>query len=355
MSASLKILVVEDNRTNLALMEMLVRQVPNCVPISFDCPKELMARLPELEFDLAIVDYQMPEMNGVELISAIRDDPRFAERPFVMVTADRDQKTKFDAIHAGAVEFLTKPIEPVEFKARIRNLARLAEAQRKLSDHAAWLRAEVDAATLELRRREEEIINRLTLAAGYKDQETAVHTVRMSRYSAILARTLGLPEDLCRDIQLAAPMHDIGKVGIRDDVLLKTGKLDDKERAHMNQHTAIGGAILDGSDCDLLRLAAEIARTHHQRWDGRGYPAGLAGEEIPLVGRICAVADVFDALTTARPYKDAWSVERAFDLLRDEAGKQFDPRCVSAFIAARDQILEVKVQMPDMQNAQAAA
>jgi putative two-component system response regulator len=347
MPAEIRVLIVEDNRTNLMLMEMLVRQVPNCRAISFTDPQAVVADLATLEFDIAIVDYQMPGMNGIELIGAIRKAPHAADKPVVMVTADRDARIRLDAIHAGAMEFLNKPIEPIEFKARIANLARLSEAQRKLENQAEWLRAEVDKATLELRRREEEIINRLALAAGYKDRETGAHTIRMARYCGILARRLGLPEETCRDIQLAAPMHDIGKVGIRDNVLLKNGSLDAAERAHINEHTAIGGRILAGSQCDLLRLASEIAVSHHERWDGAGYPAGLAGDAIPLSGRIAAVADVFDALTTARPYKAAWSVDRAFAHLREQAGSQFDPDCVRAFELGREEIEATMRSVPE--------
>lgn len=299
----LNVLIVEDNRSNLMLMEMLVRQIGDCGVLSYSDPARLLADLPGIGFDIALVDYQMPGMNGIELIAAIRADRRFAEKPIVMITADDGADLRLRAIRAGAVEFLAKPLEPVEFKARLTNLARLCEVQLKLADQAEWLRSEVEKATLELRRREEEIINRLTLAAGYKDQETADHTLRMARYSALIARELGLSDAFCRDIQLAAPMHDIGKVGIRDDVLLKQGSLTPAERAHVDTHTSIGAAILEGSSCDLLQLAATIAVSHHEHWDGTGYPKGLAGEDIPLVGRIAAVADVFDALTSTRAYK----------------------------------------------------
>ncbi|KAB2950306.1 MAG: response regulator [Rhizobiaceae bacterium] len=347
MPANLTILIVEDNRTNLMLMEMLVRQVPNCDVIAYDRPSDVVRDLGSLSFDIALIDYQMPSMNGTELITAIRADKAFTDKPLVMVTADHDAMTRVNAIRAGAVEFLHKPIEPVEFKARITNLARLVDVQRKLADKAEWLRSEVDKATVELRRREEEIINRLTRAAGYKDMETGAHTLRMARYSGLLARALGLPEALSRDIQLAAPMHDIGKVGIRDDVLLKNGALSEAEREHINQHTSIGGAILDGSACDLLRLATDIAVSHHERWDGTGYPAGLKAEQIPLAGRIAAVADVFDALTTERPYKAAWPVDRAFEHIRNESGRQFDPACVAAFERCRGQVVEVMRACPD--------
>lgn len=347
------VLLVEDNRTNLTLMEMLVRQVPNCRPLAFSDPCELAARLAEIVYDIAIVDYQMPGMNGIKLIELLRAAEGGEDKPIVMVTADRETDIKLGAIRAGAMEFLTKPLEPVEFKARLANLARLSLAQRALADRADWLRSEVDKATAELRRREEEVIERLTIAAGYKDRETAQHTIRMARYCGLLARELGMDEAHCRDIQLAAPMHDIGKVGIRDAVLLKQGPLSDDERAHINEHTRIGAAILANPESDLLKLAAEIAAAHHEKWDGTGYPFGIGGEAIPLVGRIAAVADVFDALTSARPYKPAWSVARAFDLLDAEAGTHFDPRCVAAFKRCRADVERVMGDYPDPEQAAA--
>jgi putative two-component system response regulator len=343
----LKVLIVEDDRSNLMLMEMLVRQLDGCRVLSYADPAVLLRHLPDIDFDVAVIDYQMPGMNGVDLIEAIRADCRFAEKPIVMVTADNDVDLRLRAIRAGAVEFLTKPIEPVEFKARMKNLARLCEVQLKLANQADWLRSEVEKATQELRRREEEIIHRLTLAAGYKDQDTAAHTLRMARYSGLIARELGLSEPFCRDIQLAAPMHDIGKVGIRDDVLLKQGRLTDQERLHINEHARIGAAILADSESDLLRLAGTIAVSHHERWDGTGYPSGLAGEAIPLVGRIAAVADVFDALTSERSYKSAWSVDRAFQHLREESGRQFDPECTAAFERRRADVLAIMRDHPD--------
>ncbi len=347
MARNLDILIVEDNRTNLMFIEMLVRQIPNCNALTYSSPVDLLRDLDSVDFELALLDYQMPGMNGVDLISEIRSVERLSDRPIVMITADRDAATRMSAIRAGAIDFLEKPIEPVEFKTRLGNLLRLCEAQKQLADRAEWLRGEVEKATRELRRREEEIISRLTLAAGYKDRETAGHTFRMARYSALLAGELGFDAESCRDIQLAAPMHDIGKVGIRDAVLLKNDGLDDDERQHMNEHAAIGAAILDGSDCGLLRLASEIAVSHHERWDGKGYPSGLSGTGIPLVGRIAAVADVFDALTSERPYKDAWTTDRAFAYLREQAGIQFDPGCVAAFERIRPKIEEIRLRHRD--------
>ena len=347
MNDKLTVLIVDDNRTNLALMDMLVRKLPNCATLLHTEPASVLASLDTIRFDIAIFDYQMPVFNGVELTRAIKAVPRFADKPIVMVTVDHDTEIKMQALEAGAVEFLHKPIEPVEFKTRIRNLGALCDAQKRLSNQSEWLRLEVDKATSELRGREEEIVHRLARAAGYKDRETALHTQRVARYSSILARNLGLSDEECRDIQIAAPMHDIGKVGIRDDVLLKNGFLTDDERRHMAEHTRIGSAILADSQCGLLRLAADIARTHHERWDGTGYPVGLKGDNIPLVGRITAVADVFDALTSVRPYKTAWTLAHAFNYLHEQSGKQFDPACVTAFDRGREDISVIMSMMPD--------
>lgn len=336
-----RVLIIEDNRTNLMMLERLVGQVEGCIALPFADPLAVRSQIDSLLYDIALIDYQMPGMDGIALIRAMRTAPGYADQPLVMITADQEKSIRLDAIKAGAVEFLNKPIDPVEFRARLANIVRLSVVQRQLADRAEWLRAEVDKATVELREREEEIIHRLALASGYKDRETAEHTVRMARYCRYIAEGLGLDEELCRDIELAAPMHDIGKVGIRDAVLLKPGRLDPDERAHMNEHTAIGGAILGNSKSRLMRLASEIAEAHHERWDGSGYPRGLRGDAIPLVGRIAAVADVFDALTTERPYKAAWPLDEALAYVQEKAGSEFDPECVGAICKARSRVAAI--------------
>jgi len=338
MDRQMKVVVVDDDRTNLMLVEMLVGKFLNCQVMPFLSARQALAGLIDQDFDAAIVDYKMPEMDGVAFINELRKNPRHADKPIVMVTVDKASDVKLAALDAGAVEFLQKPIEPIEFRVRMRNILRLAEAQRNLADRAAWLNEEIDKATVSLRWREEEIIRRLTNAASFKDKETGLHTVRMAHYCTVLAHQLGQDHEYCRNIQLAAPMHDIGKVAIRDAVLSKAGALTDDEWAEMKTHTQIGGEILADSKCELLQLAAEIALTHHERWDGKGYPRGLSGNEIPLSGRIAAVADVFDALTTERPYKQAWSMDRALRYLEEEAGQQFDPDCVRAFMLCRNEV-----------------
>ena len=330
----MNILVVDDNKTNLVLLKKLVATVEGCKAIGFSSPEDALHAMPELDFDIGVIDFQMPVYNGVDLLVEIRRFEKYRDKPFVVVTADGDTAIRMTALNAGAIDFLTKPINPLEFQARIRNLVALTTARNQLADRAEWLRTEVEKVVKELREREQEIIYRLTLAASYKDPETAMHTLRVGAYSEAIALAYGLPEEICADIRLAAPMHDIGKVGIPDAVLLKRGLYTDNEREQMQCHTSIGSRILEHSRSSLLQLAAEIAGAHHERWDGQGYPHRLAGKEIPLAGRIVAIADSFDALTTARPYKEPWTIEKTIQHIQERAGSQFDPECVEAFLRA---------------------
>jgi putative two-component system response regulator len=342
-----RILLVEDDPTNRTIMERLVERIHGCQAISFNNPLDLLAALDTIEFDVGIVDYLLPHLNGIELIKEVHQHPAHTDKPMVIVTADKDREIRIEALTSGAVDFLNKPLEIVEFKARVRNLTKLAEAKRKLSVRAEWLKEEVDRATTELRKRGEEIVHRLILASEYKDLDTAMHTLRMANFCELIAEELGMSLDFRRDLKMAAPMHDIGKVGIPDRIMRKHGPLTPEEREEINRHTEIGASILQGSSCRLLQVATQIAATHHERWDGSGYPHGLRGEEIPLVGRIAAVADVFDALTTERPYKSAWTNEQAFRFLEEKAGSEFDPECVAAFLSKRKEVEEIKAKFAD--------
>lgn len=337
----MRILVVDDNNTNLKLLTRLVKKVENCEPVAFSTPDEVLSALPELDFDVALIDYQMPVYNGVELFTEIVRFEKYANVPVVFITADKDMTTRMAALNAGAIDFITKPVNPVEFNARLHNIVSLTVARRQLANQAEWLRQEVENAVQALRLREQEIIERLTLAAGYKDPETSRHTLRVAAYSEIIAREMGLTEQFCTDLRLAAPMHDIGQVAMPDTVMLKQGKLTESEYRQMQSHTQIGADILAQAHSSLLQLASEIAVSHHERWDGQGYPNRLAGDAIPLSGRIVCVADNFDALTTERPYKPAWSYERTVEHVMGRAGTQFDPACVAAFERALPKIREI--------------
>jgi putative two-component system response regulator len=286
-------------------------------------------------------------MNGVELIRRLRAQDLHRDIPLLVVTAHDEDDIRLDALQAGATDFLSKPVNAVEFRARFLNIVMTRRAQVELKDRAAWLQRRVAEATKRLIEQEEELIIRLTRAAEYRDNETGQHIVRVAAYAREIAEELGCDEEQSRLISLATPMHDIGKVAVSDTILLKAGSLDPDEWDQMKQHTVAGADFLSGGECDLIRLGAEIARSHHERWDGTGYPQGLAGEAIPLAARIVAVADVFDALTSRRPYKPAWPVEMARWHIEGESGSHFDPACVRAFVARFPRILRIREQSPD--------
>lgn len=342
----MRILLVDDNSTNLAFLKKLVENLGYQV-LAYDSPEAVLADMPDLDYDVAVIDYLMPAYTGVELLAEIGRFSKYRDKPTVFVTADYDMSVRMLALDAGAIDFLTKPVDPFEFQARMRNLGALVEARNQLAEKAEWLRQEVEKAVRELRAREEEIIERLTIAASYKDLDTAKHTRRVGAFSEAIAMAYGLDPEHCRDIRLASPMHDIGKVGIPDAILLKRGKLTEQEFEEMQHHTLVGRSILQESKSSLLQLAAQIAATHHERWDGQGYPHRLSGDDIPLEGRIVALADNFDALTTARPYKEAWSVERTVEHIKARAGSQFDPACVSAFLKALPTIMRIMLENID--------
>ncbi|WP_181705128.1 HD domain-containing phosphohydrolase [Chthonobacter rhizosphaerae] len=343
----MKALLIDDNPTNLFMLSKLVQNAGLADVVSFKDPVAALAEAKVVQFDIVLCDYMMPGLDGLQVVKALRALPDYADVPIVMVTTVDQKQVCYDALEAGATDFLTKPVDMAEVKARVRNLASLRDMQNKMRDRAEWLSAEVRKATYEMSLLEEEIILRLSRASEYRDSDTGAHVVRMARTCREIAEELGMTNQFCRDIYLAAPMHDIGKIGVPDAILRKPGALTADERALMQTHTAVGASILAGSDSRLIRLAAEIAETHHERWNGSGYPRGLAGTMIPISGRIAAAADVFDALVSPRPYKDAWPVQKAVDYLVENAGTQFDPKVVAAFQARLHRILRILEEQPD--------
>lgn len=327
----MRVIIVEDNTTNLAVLCGLVGRMDDVTCEGFADPGEAMAHLLTHSCDLAIVDFLMPGMNGLELIHAMRSLPQHAHVPIVMITADADRQLRLSAIAKGATDFLTKPVDPAELRSRVSNLLALRRAQNALADQAATLAREVEVATAHLRRREEEIVYRLARAIEFRDNETSEHVNRVAQVSRIIAEEMQQTESFVRVLALAAPLHDVGKIGVPDSILNKPGKLDAGERAIMQQHAVIGAEILADGDSDLVRMAAAVAASHHERWDGTGYPHGLSGSSIPLSARITAVADVFDALCSERSYKPAWPIEAAREEILRSAGSHFDPTCVAAF------------------------
>jgi len=334
-------LLVDDSRSVLNFLKRHIEAEGLVEATTFLDPVAALACARERVFDLVLVDYEMPHMDGISFIRTLRTLPGCADIPIAMITSRQTDDVKMEALQAGATDFLPKQPQSVEMTVRLRNLIQLGAAVRKLNDRAAHLASEVAAATRKLGEREEEIILRLALAVEYRDNDTGEHTLRVARYSRIIAEQLGLPPRLCRDIYLAAPLHDVGKVAIPDHILLKPGRLTDDEMAVIRTHATIGEKILADSSCELIQLGAQIAAGHHERWDGAGYPNGLQADEIPVAARVVAVADVFDALTTRRPYKEPMPLDVARDYLVENQGRQFDPACVEAFLSRWDEVVEI--------------
>jgi putative two-component system response regulator len=334
-------LLVDDSRSALDFLKRLIEADGLVQATAFLDPLQAIATARECDFDIVLVDYEMPKMDGITFIRELRSLPKFADIPIVMVTSIQTDDVRLKALEAGATDFLPKRPQAMEMNVRLRNLIKLGAAVRKLNNQAAHLAIEVAAATQKLQEREEEIILRLALAVEYRDNDTGEHTLRVAKYSRIIAEELGLSPRLCRDIYLAAPLHDVGKVAIPDGILLKPGKLDGDEMAIIRTHAAIGGRILADSHCELIQLGAIIAGNHHERWDGSGYPNGLKQLEIPIAARIVTVADVFDALTTKRPYKEAMPLPKAREYLEDKKEIEFDPACVDAFLSRWEDVASI--------------
>lgn len=343
------VMIVEDNATVLALMVQFISKIAGVVAEGLADPIEALERVSE-RTDLIVVDCWMPGMHGVDFVRTIRANPVLRTIPIIMITLDGDQALRFEAIEAGATDFLTKPVSPVELRARAGNLLALRQAQNTLLQRAQSLELDIATATSNLRLREEEVIGRLARAIEYRDGTTGDHVSRVGAVTRIIGEELGLNADMLRNLWLAAPLHDVGKIGVPDAILNKPGGLDADELALMRRHVEIGAAILRDSETDLVHMACEIASNHHEKWDGTGYPKGLRGEAIPLSARITAIADVFDALCSDRPYKQAWTTQEAYDEIIREAGGHFDPLCVAAFARGWNRILEV-MQQPDIEMA----
>ncbi len=337
----MKVAIIDDVQMNVILIKHLVLKLPDAEPVCFTDPVAALDWCLANDPDLIIVDYMMPGLSGTELVGRFRE--RYQDTPVLMVTANHETELRHQALAQGVTDFLNKPINNTEFLARAKNMLALRRSHNYLTD-------EVRKATAQLVAQERETIFCLARAAEYRDPETGAHILRMAHYSRLIAQHLGLPQDQQDLLLQAAPMHDIGKVGTPDMILLKPGKLTPEEFAVMKQHAVIGYEILNANSSPLLKVAAEIAHTHHEKFDGSGYPRGLKDENIALFGRIVAVADVFDALTSARPYKKAWPIEDACQLIRDGSGAHFDPACVAAFFADFDAVLAIQAQFVDEED-----
>ncbi|WP_207393600.1 response regulator [Duganella aceris] len=315
------ILAVDDEASNLQLLRHVLQDQYRLL-FAKDGPRALELARQERP-QLILLDVMMPGMTGYETCRLLKADPVTAAIPVIFVTALSEASDEVVGFDAGAVDYITKPVSPPIVRARVRTHLSLVGVD-------------------ELKRTRLEIVQRLGLAAEYKDNETGLHVIRMSHYSRILGLALGMTEAEADDLLHAAPMHDVGKIGIPDNILRKPGPLDADEWKVMQSHATIGGDIIGKHPSGMLAMAYDVAVTHHEKWDGSGYPNGLAGDQIPLVGRIVAIADVFDALTSARPYKEAWPIEKAVDYLEQQRGLHFEGRLVDLFLKQMPALLEVK-------------
>ena len=345
----MQILIVDDIQINITILQHLIKKIPDCEPVTFTDPHLAIDWCTYNEPDLVVIDYMMPEMDGIQFAREFRNIKSHDTIPILMVTANHDVSVRHDALNSGITDFLNKPLDNIEFMARAKNMLELRKSHKHISHHAECLVEAVHKATSEVLARERETIFCLSRAAEYRDPETGAHIQRMAHYSKHIARVLGLSVEQQELLLAAAPMHDIGKVGIPDAILLKPGRLTADELVIMKQHPTIGYEVLSTGNSPMLQAAATIALSHHEKFDGSGYPNGLSGKDIPLFGRIVAIADVFDALTTERPYKKAWDIDRATQMIGDSAGRHFDITCVNAFFTDFDEILRIKNTFVDDQ------
>lgn len=347
-SNATRVVIVDDRSTARSLLEGLAKSLePGIVVESFAEPQEALAHMQTAIPDLIITDYRMPGMDGIEFTRRIRAQKNLADVPLIIVTVVEDRQIRYQALENGATDFLTRPIDPQECRARCINLLALRRNQKIVSNHSYWLETQVLQATHEVRARERETLLKLAKAGEYRDEDTGNHIIRMAKYSRLIAEELNLSPHECEEIESAAPMHDIGKIGISDLILLKPGAHTPEESVIMRRHPEIGYEILSNSPSRYLQMGALIALGHHEKFDGTGYPHGSAGTAIPLPARIVAVADVFDALTSVRPYKKAWTFQSALEYVQTNGGKHFDPDCVRAFEKRVDAVAQVMRELGD--------
>ena len=345
-----KILIVDDDKVNLVLIRnVLINNDFNNVYITQDIQKGL-AYYQNNILDLVLLRIEKTTINPIELIKAFNLAEYSPNPPLVVMTTCNEKKNRLNILSNGAKDFICKPFDPDELLIRIRNFLEMHLTHKETVAHSNTLGRIVETRTNDLRATQKEIIERLSIASEYKDTDTGWHTKRVGLYAECLAKAMGFNSIVCEDLLLAAPLHDIGKIGVPDKVLLKPGKLDADEWKIMRQHTLIGHEILKNSKSRLLKNAESIALTHHERWDGQGYPQGLKDIETHLYGRITSVVDVYDALTMERPYKKAWTDEDTLELIRNGRGTQFDPELVDAFNSVKDKIIAIKHQFSALPN-----
>ncbi len=341
------IFIIDDEQVNLKLLDKMLDSQGYLQRVLMQDSRQVIARYQQQRPDLILLDINMPHLDGYQVMAQLvaLNDPLLP--PVVILTAQLSKDCLLRALAAGARDFISKPFDRNELLMRVRNLLDAQLAHLMLHNQKATLEQLVQQRTTELHRTRLQVVQRLGMAAEYRDEETGNHILRMSHICALLAAKIGWDAAQCDLILNASPMHDIGKIGIPDAILLKPGKFEPEEWSIMQTHAVIGGRLLAGDDSTLLQMAREIALTHHEKWNGSGYPNGLQGEAIPMAGRIAALADVFDALTSVRPYKKAWPVAEAVEYITENSGKHFDPVLVQAFVAELPRIVAIRQQFAE--------
>ena len=336
-------MVLDDQSTGRLVLAEVIKSIDKKINIMmFSDPLEAIEYVRTMPVDLVLTDYRMPVMDGIETIRQLRKFFPCEQLPIVVTTVVNDRQILYRAFEAGATDYLIRPVDPIECRVRCRNLLNMRQQYIANATHASRLQERIVQVTRELRLREMDTLFNLARIAERRDEVTGAHLKRMAKYAGLIAHGLGLPEDEIEEIELGAPMHDIGKVGIPDSVIQKKGPLSYEEALIMRTHTTVGYEILKESSSRFMQTSAIIAKHHHEKFDGTGYPSALKGEEIPLQARIVAIADVFDALTSARPYKAAWEWDKAVDYLIEQKGKHFDPALVEAFASKIAEALLIK-------------
>jgi two-component system, response regulator RpfG len=346
--APLKVLIVDDQSTGRIVLSEIMRSLdPDLEVITFADSVEAIEYARKHPVDMVLTDYKMPNLDGIEAIRRLRRIFGYEDVPIICITVVNDREVRYRALEAGATDFLIRPIDRLECGARCRNLLSLRRHEILKKNRTRVLEQKIDEATRELRRREVDTLFRLAKAAEQRDKVTGMHLVRMAKYSAVVARGVGMTSAEQEVIELAAPMHDLGKIGVPDRILQNPGKLDGDDLRVMQSHARIGYDMLKDSSSGYLQMAAVIALNHHEKFDGTGYPTGLRGDHIPLEARVVAVADVYDALTSVRPYKPAWTVADAVEYMRQQAGRHFDPRLVEILMQNREEIVAIGERFAD--------
>ncbi len=366
---SRKILIIDDEAINVRLIQKCLQIAGYKFVETHTDPESALERIVSLQPDLVVCDVVM-SVSGLQILRQVVSSPDLRNIPMIMITASEDERVRTDALELGAAELLTKPLRATSLLPRVRNALLLRAQFDQMLNHRRELESQIQSRTAELMLSRLELIHCLAKLAEYRDNETGHHVVRVGRYSGLLARALGLDKATCELIEHASPLHDIGKIGIADEILMKPGKLTAEEFEMMQRHvglgkkvfqplsfseseqlrshTILGEMMVNVGSSPLLRMASEIALTHHERWDGTGYPIGLKGTDIPLSGRVVAVADVFDALSSKRCYKPAFPIDKCFAILQEESGTHFDPAIVDAFLSVREEIVKIRIELADV-------